>query len=280
MIMAERAGWTLAALIGLASVVWASIPVARHMAGVVVLETTPAPARPATPPQMPDISALSRVALFGRPAGTEPAATRRTRPDVTLRGIFASEPGASTALLEVAGETGLYRETMRVADTLEVIEIAPDLVRLADDAGVVTLRFDAVAEVATAAPDNDTQADLLARITGTLVTPARYERPEKPETTSQYIDYWRHRIRKNPQAVLDEIGLKATDAGYVIADRHDVGVRLAGLQSGDLVRMVNGQPVGDPNTDRRLYDQIAASGIARLEVERGGQTLSFSFPLR
>lgn len=66
----------------------------------------------------------------------------------------------------------------------------------------------------------------------------------------------------------------------MIAESHDVGVKLAGLKSGDLVRSVNGQTVGNPDDDRRFYDRIAASGQARLEVERNGRILTFSFPLR
>ena len=80
--------------------------------------------------------------------------------------------------------------------------------------------------------------------------------------------------------MLDEIGLTPGDDGYVIAARHDVGVRLAGLTAGDLVRSFNGQAVGNPDDDRRFYDRIAASGQARLEVERNGRVLTFSFPLR
>ncbi|KMW59415.1 General secretion pathway protein C [Candidatus Rhodobacter oscarellae] len=277
-----RVGVALAAL---GSVAWALPPVVRHQAGIVVLHAAPpiADTRPAKAAPV-DVAAIIASAPFGQAAtpvrDLNPA--KPGRPDLVLRGIFASAGGASTALLYVGGAPGLFRQDMPVTDALILTRIAVDFVELEDEAGVITLRFDEATETAHAKPDPDA-ADaptLLSRMGQELVVPAKYEKPGAPETTSEYIDYWRHRIRKNPQAVLQEIGLKPTDDGYVIADRHDVGVRLAGLKSGDLVRSVNGQAVGDPEQDRRFYDVIAASGHARLEVERGGQVLSFSFPLR
>ena len=267
------------------SVVWAAIPVARHMAGLVVLEAPEPleiPVRQAD--ARPDLAAILRLAPFGRAAApeTNQPTPDGARPDIVLRGIFAARTGVSTALLDVAGVPGLYRERMTVANRLQVARITPAYVWLRDGETTITLRFDADAE--TTADVTDTQAEaapaLIDRLQGGFVVADAYVKPGKPQTTSEYIDYWRHRVRKNPQAVLDEIGLMPTDRGYVIADRHDPGVRLAGLRSGDLVRSVNGQPVGNPEADTRFYDQIAAAGQARIEVERDGRILSFSFPLR
>jgi len=280
--VAIRAGL---AAVAIGSLLWVALPTARHLAGVVVLDV-PAPrsvpSREAEPPL--DLAALYALAPFGRTQTPEnaPDTAVTDRPAITLRGIFAARDAASTALLDVAGVPGLYQETMRVAARLEVSRITPVLVELSDGDTTITLRFDDDAEVGTpkVVTRSKTPPSLLDRLQGGFVIPAKYQKPGKPETTAEYIDYWRGRVRKNPQAVLDEIGLTATDKGYVVANQHDVGVRLAGLRSGDLVRSVNGQPVGDPETDRRFYDEIAAAGQARIEVERGGRILSFSFPLR
>lgn len=271
----------------MASVVWTAVPMARHMAGVVVLDAPP-PVQLSIPQAeaAPDLSAIFALAPFGRvPVPDEaPQSGVDSHPDIVLRGIFAARDAASSALLDVSGVPGLYREAMQVADRLKVARITQEFVELTDGDATLILRFDSDAEADADAPnviaETTASPSLMDRLQGGFVIPAKYERPGKPETTAEYIDYWRTRVRKNPQAVLDEIGLRPTDQGYVIADKHDVGVRLAGLRSGDLVRTVNGQPVGDPEADRRFYDEIAAAGQARIEVERGGRTLSFSFPLR
>lgn len=103
---------------------------------------------------------------------------------------------------------------------------------------------------------------------------------EAPQTTQDYIELWRERIRANPQEVLDTIGLIPTENGYRIAEEHDSGVGLAGLRAGDVVTSVNGQVVGDVERDRELFDDVAASGLARIEVQRDGSTVVMSFPLQ
>ncbi len=279
---AIRAGLVAAAI---GSLLWAALPTARHVAGVIALEAPKSRIVPVGKPEPPlDLAAIYALAPFGRAQAPDGAPDIGTtdHPTITLRGIFAARDATSTALLDVSGTPGLYQEAMQVSGRLEVSRITPVLVELSDGDTTITLRFDDDAEIATptAVAKSEVPSSLLNRLQGGFVIPAKYKKPGKPETTAEYIDYWRGRVRKNPQAVLEEIGLTATENGYIIADQHDVGVRLAGLRSGDLVRSVNGQPVGDPEADRRFYDEIAAAGQARIEVERGGRVLSFSFPLR
>lgn len=269
------------------SIVAAALPVARHMAGVVVLETPERPMlSPRVQPEPVDVASILEFAPFGRTAlpGTGPEELNEALPEIKLKGVFASSPGTSVAMLEVAGETALYRLEQKVAGDFRLTLIRSDHVQLTDLETTITLRFDET-QIANSgvAQDDSAKTDgpnLFERISSGLVVPARYKKPAPPETTAEYIDYWRGRIRKNPQAVLDEIGLKSTKDGYVIAPRHDIGVRLAGLKSGDLVRSVNGQSVGNPEDDRRFFDRVATSGQARLEIERGGKLFTLSFPLR
>ncbi|MEO0378840.1 MAG: type II secretion system protein N [Pseudomonadota bacterium] len=262
-------------------------PVVRHMAGVVLLDTSPQTALPTPAITKPiNVADILAFAPFGR--AVQPAVTAEMHSDSTLdlrlKGIFAASSGGSVAMLEVGQETDLFRIGAEVTPSLKVTLISTSHVELMNESETITLRFDETdvtlsAEAQDVGPDTGTQG-LLDRLKGDLVVAARYEKPAAPETTSEYIDFWRGRIRKNPQAVLDEIGLKPTEDGYVIAQQHDVGVRLAGLIPGDLVRSVNGQAVGNPDEDRRFYDRIANSGLARLEIERGGRLLTLSFPLR
>ena len=273
-------------LIALASVVFAALPVMRHAAGIVATENVSGALPVGRPiPEPVDLSPLLATFPFGRAVqvDTGNATAGRETPNFVLRGIFSAEGAASTALLGVDGETGLYRQSDEVTAAYVLSRVAADHVVLTGAGQTITLGFDAQnvlgADGQVDKPAS-TPADLVARLGSGLVVPARAEKPKDPETTSEYIDYWRKRIRKNPKAVLDEIGLTPSDNGYVIAERHDVGVRLAGLKAGDLVRSVNGQSVGDPEDDRRFYDRVAASGQARIEVERNGRLLTFSFPLR
>ena len=68
------------------------------------------------------------------------------------------------------------------------------------------------------------------------------------------------------------IGLVPTGDGYRIAERRDGLLDLAGLRAGDVVAGVSGQVVGDVERDGQLIDEVAASGLARIEVPRDGRT--------
>ncbi|SHF30718.1 hypothetical protein SAMN05444339_1051, partial [Loktanella atrilutea] len=135
-------------------------------------------------------------------------------------------------------------------------------------------------ETATDSPDS--MESLLAAALAPPATEDYVEPPPPPPpvTTQDYIDLWRERIRANPMQVLDEIGLVPSPGGYTITENHDSGVTRAGLQAGDLVKSVNGQPVGNVDSDRALYDEVANSGLARVEIEREGRSIVLSFPLQ
>ena len=91
---------------------------------------------------------------------------------------------------------------------------------------------------------------------------------------------YRERLRDDPRRVLDDLGLVATEAGYEVGADPASPVRRAGLEPGDLVAKVNGQQVGDIERDRKFFDEVVASGRARVEVVRNGQRIPLSFPLK
>lgn len=282
------------ALCGLAglSLAWAGMPVIRHQIGIVA---TPAIALPlpaalaSRQDRALDLTPVLALAPFGRAlalAGADRGEMGPEAPDFSLHGIIVADPARRSVALISDGEgQALYRQGAPIAGKGRIELIAPGQVEIQIGGRMIVLHLDEDPVLADAIPTGqkqlaDTPKSLLDRMRASAVVASRRPRAEPPETTEQYIDYWRHRIRKNPAAVLEAIGLKPSGDGYVIAENHDSGVRLAGLRAGDMVRSVNGQPVGDPNTDRRYFDQIAASGQARLEVLRGGDILTFSFPLR
>ncbi|MEM9638245.1 MAG: type II secretion system protein N [Pseudomonadota bacterium] len=278
--------WTIVACVA-GSLAWSLPPVLRHSAGIVVTEKVgPVTRQQAPETQTPlDLSAVLALAPFGKAqVASVPKSDAPTSalPDLTLKGILSSSRvGASLALIALGAEQNLYREGDALSDRFVVRSVATDHVILGADQGQITLRFD---DSQKADSDDETETvagpSLNNRLRAAAIVADQRQPLARPETTAEYLSYWRRKIRKNPQAVMREIGLEAAGDGYRIAQKHNRGVRLAGLQAGDLVRRVNGRAVGDPTADRQAYDEIAASGQARLEVQRGDKTLTFSFPLR
>ncbi|MEL6915779.1 MAG: type II secretion system protein N [Pseudomonadota bacterium] len=280
-------GFLLAAVV-LASLALAAGPVAWHLAGESAIGARELPrqreAPVAAPP--PDLTAVAALAPFGSPAAPTRVAgsvTEETRLDLSLRGVVLAGVD-SLAFIASQGATQSYTVGASVRDGVRLTEIFEDYVLLEVGGTVEVLSFpnrEAGPKSAGLAAE-DAPPDPFDRLRS-LIRPAT-PRPEAeeiiPETTEDYIDLWRERVIRNPKQVLDQIGLTATENGYIINEEHDIGVRLAGLKPGDRVASVNGQAVGDMEEDRRRYGDIAASGVARLEVIRDGQTITMSFPLR
>lgn len=277
----------------LASLAVAAAPVAWHLAGrsAAMPERPTAEAAPAPAPALPgpvDVGPILDLAPFGTVAAA--AAPERsigeTALDLVLRGVVVQgDPAASMAFVGHEGVTRGYRPGDTIAERAELVEVGPDQVVLEVDGELQTLSFPDPDGAATAsAPAAVSGTDRLRELVAAQAQGGGAQPPEEvagePQTTQDYIDLWRERIRANPGEVLDAIGLIPTDNGYRIAEEHDSGVGLAGLRAGDVVTSVNGQAVGDVERDRELFDEVAASGQARIEVEREGDTIVMSFPLR
>lgn len=257
--------------------------------GIVARDLPPPP--PPADVAAPDTGALVALAPFGDPTpDAAPEAAPQGGPDLVLQGvILAADPARSAAFVLAGGQGDRFHIGDTILDGVTLTAIAADHVEL-DVAGQPrVLGFpnaapsepEQVAEAAAEAP-TDTPADPLDRLRGAIVPGIVRERPaeRKPETIQDYVNLWRTRIRANPQQVLDAIGLVSGEGGYTIAADHDSGLARVGLRAGDLVTRVNGQAVGDVERDRELYDQIAASGLAQVEIERNGEVMTMSFPLR
>jgi general secretion pathway protein C len=53
-----------------------------------------------------------------------------------------------------------------------------------------------------------------------------------------------------------------------------------GLQSGDVIRKVNGQSIGSSGDLARLYQQFATLDTIQAEIERGGQVVRLSYRIQ
>lgn len=242
----------------------------------------------------PDLAAIRALAPFGRQAEADrrsdtAAAVAPAQLDVTLRGVLAhDDPARARAFLADGSTTTAFRIGDDVAKGVVLIEVLASSVILAVGDSRMELGFDGRVDAdqpATAAETQvpDAPSDPLAQLAASL-RPGRgsldLREAPPPETVDGYIDMWRGRLQRDPVEVMDTIGLERTGRGYRIKPDPDIGVTLAGLQPGDIVTRLNGQEVGNIDNDRKLYDQVATAGVARLEVERSGQTLLMTFSLR
>ena len=231
----------------------------------------------------PDLQAILNAHLFGK-AGNKAKAVEEVREETTvetrlplvLHGVFvAKNPANSTAIVAQRGRSSeVYGvgERMPGNATLEAVHRSHIVLKRA---GVrETLRFPGNGKgLILPSPSRTAETE------GDDASGSGF--PEIADRTAQAVQAprelmrkYQERARRDPQAVLDELGLVAvaqgSAAGYRLSRAAESPhLRQTGLQSGDLILSVNGEPVGNIDLDRLNLDDQLAQGSARLEVQRG-----------
>ena len=238
----------------------------------------PADASPAQSASRADLNPIIAFSPFGAVAVVEeqPSLVGETSLGLILLGVTIGNPvSASRAIIKAGGDqVQSYSIGANVTDTAQLTEINTDHVVLKVEGRLETLSFippGATPSVALRGPD---LRNMIPRSTTAAPPSAQSNAPDA------VIARYRAAIHQNPQGVMDRLGLELTDRGYRISTNASPGVRQAGFRPGDIVTMVNGQQVGDIDKDREFFDEIAASGRARVELERDGQAIVMTFPLQ
>ena len=211
------------------------------------------------------------------------AATVETRLPLVLHGIFVAEkPEESTAIVARKGRSEeLYHigEMVPGNATLEAVHV--DHVVLRRGRNLERLAFPK-AEKSLFIPSGPVESarttGLDARVVlaagGSLSAAQRGRRNDRTEPPEQMAQAYREKLKSDPEGALGEVGLSPVSgragAGYRV-DRlaRSPYLRQTGLQSGDVILSINGQPVGDVERDRLELDNVLAQGSARIEVQRG-----------
>jgi general secretion pathway protein C len=84
------------------------------------------------------------------------------------------------------------------------------------------------------------------------------------------------RLANSPMTALRQMGMRRTSQGYIVSiTAPKEMLNRFGLKPGDRVVSINGQPVGkNVEADQKVLSQLQESGNARVEVQRGTQTLT------
>lgn len=262
---------------------------------------TEAGSRPAVkaPDRTPavSVSAILSRNLFGE-AGSSTTVVESSAPAVEtrlpleLQGVFqADDAAASAAIVAQKGRAGeLYLVGQTLPGNAELIEVHADHIVLRRAGSRETLRFpETRAGVATSpvsaqrgrrqpalaspSPDEMFQEEPFSEEMTEVDADAPWT--EEVPSPQDFVTTYKERIDADPEGALQEMGISPVaegDAqGYRLDDVAASSPYLSqtGLQPGDVVLSVNGQPVGDIQQDRLQLDNILAQGSARIEVQRG-----------
>ena len=270
--------WAFAALTALSLGVSAG-PVFWRISGDAGAVRAAPPAKGAEVVARLDIAPILALAPFGSEVAVQadPEIGGETSIGLTLLGITIAKPALESRAI-ISGGDGPARgyfvgEIITSAASLSAIE--PDHVVLNVGGRLETLSF-AKPDI-SGAPTDGKGPNLRNLIPSASASTSPAAGSNDPDAV---IARYRLAIQMDAAGVMNRLGLEATDQGYRITESASPGVRQAGFRAGDVVTTVNGKKVGDMAADQAYFDEVAASGRARVELQRDGQTIIMSFPLR
>ena len=201
-----------------------------------------------------------------------------TRLRLELLGVMAASiPENSSAIIAPKGGSG---ENYRIGDVVQgrtkLAAVQQDQVILDSNGKLETLKFDLTTKSGIQKSARPTPAQRKARIRGTLK-----DRFRQVRTASDAVTLLRDEVSSDPAGALKQLGLEtsANGSGYKVSSSGSMLTQL-GLQSGDIILSVNGQSLGNLDDDQMLLEQVANSGQARLEIQRGNRRFVVNHTLR
>ncbi len=214
-----------------------------------------------------DSSRLSTFAIFKVAVAANPsdlANAPETNLQLKLDGVFASNNiEQSSAIISEQGQGigKLYRVGQQVSGGATLSAVYADRVLLQRNGVDEVLRFIKTNLLGGDPPPNSAQLSSLAQQGG-----------KARELLSQAVS----RLSSAPDAYISEMGLVAKSGqGYEITDSAPANIRRnLGLKAGDKILRLNGQPLGNPQSDKSLLQQVQQTGHARIDIQRGSQTLT------
>lgn len=218
---------------------------------------------PAQSPAMPALTGIepARIAaLFGEsPAAAPAGAVVDTTLQLRLEGVMENSDSAmSRAFISerAAGKVQSYRPGDTVAGGATLDRVEADHVVLTRGGREEVLRFDKPGTPPAGAAATGPAAGAVQ--------------------TRNALSNVAERLSNSPMTALRQMGLRRTSQGYVVSITAPKDMlQRYGLQPGDRIVSINGQSVGrDLEADQQIMSQLQQAGSARVEVQRGAQTIT------
>ena len=239
--------------------------------------TTATEADRGTPQPPVNLQAIVNRHLFGvadAPAeeAVDDSPAVETRLPLELQAVFVAtaeeEDDASTAIIAQRGKGGLlYRISDVVPGNAKLVEVLQDHVILSRAGARERLNFPRTKAAFAVTPNQPDPAPQAAAT---------------PTTAREAVESVREQLDSDPEALLDQLDVETQEGGgYKIGSLANTPfLSQAGLQPGDVILSVNGQPVGDVDADRAHLTQVLEQGTARIEIQRGSRRIVVTTSLK
>ena len=111
----------------------------------------------------------------------------------------------------------------------------------------------------------------------TQATATNASAPAAHNTQQNVLGQAIDKIQENREQYLKNLGVNSSSGeGYEVTEQTPSALRhKLGLKSGDRILSLNGQAVGQGQTDVQLLEQVKKEGKVKIEVKRGEQVMTF-----
>lgn len=232
-----------------------------------------------------DLEALGRQlaekALFGTYVAEQETvvAAPVDAPDTQLRLVLqavvarGNEGQGFAVIAQRNGQSDAFSVGDTVFGQAELAAVYGDRVLLNRNGQMETLRYERSDANGTLQPLDRNESGS-AQLQGGTVSQVANQSATVQQQVEQMVSYVRERAASDPQGLLNEVGLEASESGYRVT-RRARQLQMAGLRPGDIVTAVNDNPVGNLAQDQALLNQILQSGgELKIAIQRGSRTFT------
>lgn len=229
--------------------------------------------------------------LFGE-VGIQPVAQEQevdapdTRLNLTLLGItFGRNQQESSAIIASQnGDANFYRVKDKIEGRTLLSAVYEDRVILDTNGNLETLKFteDTSDGIETKAiPRNGYKQK--AKVSGrqknssssavSLSSPTSRlrERYRNVATPAEFLNVTQQMAQEDPERMISDLGLISRGSGEGYQVQSGSMLESLNLRPGDVILSVNGQRLGDLESDKSLLGDVSSSGSVRLEIQRDNQ---------
>jgi general secretion pathway protein C len=214
-----------------------------------------------------DMAAIAK--LFGAaPPSSGVASTSGLR----LKGVVAPDAGpiASAIFSTGSGKDIAVFVEREIQPGLTLLEVKPDHVIVSRNGARERIELEAARSTAAASRGGVRPGGFRINVARAGEASYSFSRKELDEALRD----------PNQLSYLGAIGMPPGGGVRMEAAPNGSLAQKLGLQPGDVIRKINGQPVAGSGDLARFYQQFATTSVINAEIQRGSQTLQLSYAIQ
>ncbi len=218
---------------------------------------------------------LTGFSLFHQAPTAQAAAAPVSSMPMRLEGVFVATPmSRSAAVIHVGDQSRHYQVGQAIESTgLTLHSVQWNSVLLSQpDGSLARLKF---GDTSLSAVSNAPLGSPVS--TGASLPPVMGNPANGSAQVDAMLSDASRQLSTNPAGYLGQMGVSATGNGYEISDNAPPQIRSQlGLKPGDRIISLNGRPLGQPQQDAQLLEQIRQQRSAQIMIQRGQQTVTIN----